>query len=311
MITRTTKITIETEGMLAVRQGRTVVAWCPECQAEVEVMRSEDHLQMMRKSGRPPDESWQQPTAPLKGRAMTPAATAGAPSQILHQQGGNMGALDSVVSENHVPTSRSDFFTRPWVDKAFAIVACIPIAYPLIRYRHDLDLSITTVTWVLDIIVIVSTMFFRRTAVRVTRNPWLWLLTCLATYWFIAIGFLGEPGRTLASVWATNTFAIMSTVVELWGRFSLGRNIGLVPAQRRVVTRGAYRFMRHPIYTGIFIWIIGDLLAGYSPRNTLLSSLGILWFVIKSFVEEGFMKKDPSYAQYMERVRWRWFPGIA
>ncbi len=42
MISRTTKITIETEGMLIVRLGRTVVAWCPECHAEVEVMLSDD-----------------------------------------------------------------------------------------------------------------------------------------------------------------------------------------------------------------------------------------------------------------------------
>lgn len=37
-ITRTTRITIETESIVLVRQGRTVVTWCPECQAEVEVM---------------------------------------------------------------------------------------------------------------------------------------------------------------------------------------------------------------------------------------------------------------------------------
>ena len=42
MITRTTKVTIETEGLLVVRQSRTVVAWCSECQAEVEVMLCED-----------------------------------------------------------------------------------------------------------------------------------------------------------------------------------------------------------------------------------------------------------------------------
>ena len=35
---RTTRITIETESVLFARQGRTVVAWCPECKAEVEVM---------------------------------------------------------------------------------------------------------------------------------------------------------------------------------------------------------------------------------------------------------------------------------
>ena len=35
---RTTRITIETESVLLVRQGRTVVMWCPDCQADVEVM---------------------------------------------------------------------------------------------------------------------------------------------------------------------------------------------------------------------------------------------------------------------------------
>ena len=37
-ITRTTRITIETESTVLMRQGRTVVTWCPECQAEVEVV---------------------------------------------------------------------------------------------------------------------------------------------------------------------------------------------------------------------------------------------------------------------------------
>jgi len=42
MITKTTKITIETEAMLVVHHGRTVMTWCPKCQAEVEVMLCED-----------------------------------------------------------------------------------------------------------------------------------------------------------------------------------------------------------------------------------------------------------------------------
>jgi hypothetical protein len=38
MAVRTTKITIETEGLFLVRQARTVVTWCPGCEAEVEAM---------------------------------------------------------------------------------------------------------------------------------------------------------------------------------------------------------------------------------------------------------------------------------
>jgi len=42
MITKTTKITIETEPMSVVRRSRTFVAWCPKCKAEMEVMLCED-----------------------------------------------------------------------------------------------------------------------------------------------------------------------------------------------------------------------------------------------------------------------------
>jgi protein-S-isoprenylcysteine O-methyltransferase Ste14 len=221
-----------------------------------------------------------------------------------------MGTLNSTPGKHEIrnTTPSGDFFTNPLVDKVLAVMACIPIVYPLIQYYRRFEFNVSNVTWLLDVIVILSTMLFRRTAVRVTRNPWLWLLTCLATYWFLMIGLVEQNGRPLAPLWVTNSLAISSTIVELWGRFSLGRNIGFVPAQREVVTRGAYRYVRHPIYTGLFIWIVGYWLSAYSPRNTLLYALGIFWFAIKSVVEERFLRTDPAYAAYMERVRWRWIP---
>ncbi len=76
------------------------------------------------------------------------------------------------------------------MDKLFAAVAGEPIVHPVIRYHHDLDFSIFTFTWFLEVVVIVSTMFFGNTAVRATRNSRLWLLVCIATYWFLMIGFV-------------------------------------------------------------------------------------------------------------------------
>jgi hypothetical protein len=38
MVVRITKITIETESLLVVRQAHAVVTWCPGCEAEVEVV---------------------------------------------------------------------------------------------------------------------------------------------------------------------------------------------------------------------------------------------------------------------------------
>jgi hypothetical protein len=41
MVVKTTKITIETESLLVVHKGRTLVAWCQSCDAETEVMTLE------------------------------------------------------------------------------------------------------------------------------------------------------------------------------------------------------------------------------------------------------------------------------
>jgi hypothetical protein len=41
VVVKTTRITIETENLLVVRKGKTIVTWCPVCCAEVEVMMLE------------------------------------------------------------------------------------------------------------------------------------------------------------------------------------------------------------------------------------------------------------------------------
>lgn len=38
MVVKTTRITIETESLMIVRRAQTVRTWCPNCQADVEVM---------------------------------------------------------------------------------------------------------------------------------------------------------------------------------------------------------------------------------------------------------------------------------
>ena len=66
MAVRTTKITIETEGLLVIRQARTVVTWCPGCQAEVDVvLLGEDTAQLL--SGLPTGSLhiWSPPEGPV------------------------------------------------------------------------------------------------------------------------------------------------------------------------------------------------------------------------------------------------------
>jgi protein-S-isoprenylcysteine O-methyltransferase Ste14 len=202
------------------------------------------------------------------------------------------------------------WLTRPWVDKSLALVAIMPFLWDIFAHHKSFHLEIPSLSYLADVSIIAGTMVFRRAPSRVTPNPWYWLLAFVATYWgFLAYSF-GNQGRSVAPHLLINVLALLSIVVELWGRFSLGRNIGFVPAQREIVIHGAYRYMRHPIYTGLFIGAFADSLAYFSARNLLLTSLGVFWFVIKSFVEESFLSRDAAYASYMDRVRWRWLPGL-
>jgi protein-S-isoprenylcysteine O-methyltransferase Ste14 len=172
--------------------------------------------------------------------------------------------------------------------------------------RHDLP----TALWLVDMLIIFSTVAFRKVPVRITPNPWFWALAFVATYWSFLTWGLQNEGRVVAPSMLINALAILGTAIELWGRFSLGRNIGFVPAQREIVIHGAYRFMRHPIYSGLFVGLLADCFANYSSRNLMITGFAIFWFVIKSLVEESFLKKDPGYAAYMKQVRWHWYPGL-
>jgi hypothetical protein len=67
MAVRTTKITIETEGLLVVRQARTVVSWCPGCQAAVEVvLLGEDTARLLNGLPTGTLHIWSPPEGPVQ-----------------------------------------------------------------------------------------------------------------------------------------------------------------------------------------------------------------------------------------------------
>jgi len=212
---------------------------------------------------------------------------------------------------SNVSFSLIRLLSLPWLDRSIATIACIPLAWgAYYRYQH-FHHGFPLIASVLNILILIVTMVIRRPPRRVTPNPWYWLLAFVASYWQILIlGFL-QAGQTLVSNRITTFLAALGLLVMVWARFSLGRNIGLVPAQRELVSSGAYAFMRHPVYTAVLLTNGAFLLHAFSPLNALLIGLGIFWFIpVKSLVEEDFLRADPEYADYMRRVRARWIPFV-
>jgi len=203
-----------------------------------------------------------------------------------------------------------DLLAIPWVDKSIALVATIPFVIELYRRWVVGHVSFPRAVLGIQLLVIIVVMVLRTAPVRVTPNPWYWLLAFVTTYATLGFSAYADPGVTLIAPLVGNSLAIVSALIIVYSLLSLGRNIGFIPAQRRLVTRGAYRFVRHPIYTGTFISLLAFVLRAYSPLNLTIAVALIASLMLRGLVEEHFLREDPAYAAYLAEVRWRWFPGI-
>ena len=204
-----------------------------------------------------------------------------------------------------------DLLAIPWVDKTIAIVASLPFAFELYRRWVVGHVNFPRAVLGLQLLVIILLMVLRTAPVRVTPNPWFWLLAFVTTYATLGFSAFAGQGVSLISPILGNGLAVVSMIILLYALLSLGRNIGFIPAQRKVVTRGAYGFVRHPIYTGTFVSLLAFVLRSYSALNLTVAVVLIALLMIRGVVEERFLQDDAGYAAYLQEVRWRWFPGIA
>jgi protein-S-isoprenylcysteine O-methyltransferase Ste14 len=203
-----------------------------------------------------------------------------------------------------------DLLAIPWVDKSIAILATIPFVIELYRRWVVGHVNFPRAVLGLQLLVIIVVMVLRTAPVRITPNPWFWLLAFVTTYATLGFSAYAQQGVTLISPLVGNVLAIVSVITIVYSLLSLGRNIGFIPAQRRLVTRGAYRFVRHPIYTGTFISLFAFVLRAFSPLNLTIAVALVALLMVRGLVEEHFLREDPAYAAYLLEVRWRWLPGI-
>jgi protein-S-isoprenylcysteine O-methyltransferase Ste14 len=94
---------------------------------------------------------------------------------------------------------------------------------------------------------------------------------------------------------------------------SLRRVIQIAPEPRssgHLVTSGVYRWLRHPIYTGMLIIIVGLFIRRPTLVLAIASVVVIAFLLAKTrFEEELLVVKYPEYADYRRRT-WGIIPGL-
>jgi protein-S-isoprenylcysteine O-methyltransferase Ste14 len=100
---------------------------------------------------------------------------------------------------------------------------------------------------------------------------------------------------------------VAGTVVNLLGRFSLGRNWGnqvIIYQDHTLVTGGVYGLVRHPLYAGLVWMFLGASLAFQNwaaLAATVFLFLPAMWYRAKQ-EEKALITRFPDYAEYRNRT---------
>jgi protein-S-isoprenylcysteine O-methyltransferase Ste14 len=107
--------------------------------------------------------------------------------------------------------------------------------------------------------------------------------------------------------WSGAVITAGGLLFSVWGRRHLGKNWSqavTVKADHELITSGPYALVRHPIYTGLLLGIIGSAVARGEWRGLLAVALvfGVLWHKLR--LEEKWMRAQfgEPYEAYSRRV---------
>jgi len=108
--------------------------------------------------------------------------------------------------------------------------------------------------------------------------------------------------------------ALAGSAISIWSVVQHGRNLSPFPKPVEgavVLEGGPYRFVRHPMYSGIIVFVLGSSIAYMVPAAMLAAPAFLVFFMAKTSHEEALLIEElPEYRKYRTAVPWRLIPKV-
>jgi protein-S-isoprenylcysteine O-methyltransferase Ste14 len=113
---------------------------------------------------------------------------------------------------------------------------------------------------------------------------------------------------TSAVWWTGFALTLAGAALAIWARLLLGANWSAtvtVKQNHELMQTGPYAIVRHPIYSGFLLAMLGTAIAFGEVRGLIALILAFIAWRVKSLIEERFMLDQfgEQYAQYKREVK--------
>lgn len=99
-------------------------------------------------------------------------------------------------------------------------------------------------------------------------------------------------------------------LTSLLALYYLKKSFSIFPARRRIVTRGLYSVIRHPIYAGQIMMGMGLVLTHLNLIAVVILLIGIIATLFRINIEETKLSTDDEYKNYRLKVRHKLLPLV-
>ena len=167
---------------------------------------------------------------------------------------------------------------------------------------HVLDVAHMVLTFLFC--GLVATLFVIRRAPRGSRaRPPAMAVALVGTFVMSATAAQPITTRDWRVLALADALLTVGLACSIYTAASLGRCFGLAAEARGVVTSGAYRLVRHPLYLAELVAALGALLPVLAPLTTLNFGLFCLCQITRAMLEERVLAAGfPEYIAYRRRT---------
>lgn len=107
-------------------------------------------------------------------------------------------------------------------------------------------------------------------------------------------------------IWTGAGISLIGFIIFIISISTLGKSLSLYPSpssKTELVTKGIYNHIRHPIYTGLLLFLLGISIAFAGLTKFILFVAAVILFYKKAGYEESrLIKKYPEYKTYQTRT---------